>query len=267
MRICKMMASVCLAVTLARTAVAAEAPKPEAYVPPVMDETSKRLLEAWEKKVNNPGRDGVKSITVSIKATFSDTSAAKPYETTGTFKWTHDESGQKTVMAWNNKVLGGVLADLGWPVKAFADCYDKDALKRSLSGTTLAAKPEPASERTIVTISGKTEDNLKQFVFSKDGNLEETKSAMPMADGKMVDVDTKSSGKLEDGRYLETGWSSSYTDPKEGKFDSTVEIKLEKISGFYLWTRVEEKMVRAGKPFGNITLEFSGYKVNDATAK
>ena len=267
MRILKMIVGFYLSVLLTGIVIAGDAPKSDVYVSPVMDAASKKLLDAWEKKVNNPGRDGVKSVSVTVKATFSDSSTTKPYVTSGTFNWKHDEGGQKTTMAWDKKVLGDVLAELGWPVKAFADYYDKDALKRSLSGTTLAAKPEAATERTIVTISGKTEDNLKQFIFTKDGNLEETISAMPGADGKMIDVDTKSSGKMEGDLYLENGWSCIYTDPKQGKIESTVEIKLEKVSGFYLWTKVEEKMVHGGKPFGNITLEFSGYTVNGAAAK
>ena len=253
---------------LAPLAEAGEPAKDSVFVPPVMDAASKKLLEAWEQKVNNPGRDGVKSITVNVKATFSDSTTTKPYETTGTFKWSHEEGGQKTVMQWSSKVLGDVLGELGWPVKAFADYYDKDAFKRSLSGATIQARSEPASlgapflrdlrqdgrQLEAVPLSPRTAISKKQS------------RRWRWRTRKMVDITTKSTGKMEGEKYLETGWTLSYTDP-QGKFDSTVQITFDKISGFNLWSKVEEKMVRGGKPFGNITLEFSGYKVNDAPSK
>ena len=38
------------------------------------------------------------------------------------------------------------------------------------------------------------------------------------------------------------------------KTRSTMTIKLDKISGYYLWTHAEDKMVRDGKPFGNVAM-------------
>jgi hypothetical protein len=244
---------------------AGEPPKPVVYVPPVMDEISAKLLEAWEKKVNNPGRLGLKKIAFTVNVKFSDATTTKPYETSGTFKWTHDEGGQKTTAGWKNKVLGDVLGELGWPIKAFVSNFDPDSLKRSLSGTKLTAKSD--GENTIVSISGKNEDNIKQFTFNKDGALVSTLSEILSADNKPLDAYVKTTVKQEGNVCLETGWTYSYNDPKQGMCISTVTIKHEKIGGFYLWSSVEEKMTRGGKPFGNIQMDFTGYKINDEVDK
>jgi hypothetical protein len=253
-----------MAIVSARAVCAGEPPKPEVYVPPVMDETSKKVIEGWEKKVNCPGRAGVKKVSFSVNVKFSD-STDKKYQTSGAFKWTHDENGQKTAAGWKDKGLGDVLVDLGWPVKAFVEYFDPDSFKRELSGTKLTGKVD--GERTIISINGKTECDLKAFIFNKDGILTETVTETPTADGKPIEGRFKFSGKMEGDTYLETGWAYTYADPKQGTFESTVTIKLDKTSGYYLWTNIEEKMVRDGKPFGNVAMEFTGYKVNDAFEK
>ena len=86
-------------------------PKPAPKVKPVeLDELSKKILEAWDKKAYSMSRAGVKKASCTMKATLDD--GGMEMKGSAPYKW----DGEKGTLEWDNAQLGATLAQRGWSV-------------------------------------------------------------------------------------------------------------------------------------------------------
>ena len=242
---------------------AAEPPKnPAAKAPakPVeMDEAARSLLDAWEKKLYQPGRAGVKKATCSIQATVQHPKFPKPLQATGQFRWDAGaaESGR---LAWDHEVAGALLMEQGWNAQNLSEPYDPEHFRKSLAGAKLSARAD--GERTVLAVAGPTAAGFKEFVFDGAGLLAESVMAVPGRGGAAGEIRFKHAYRKEGEQYLFLGWSYTFEPPGQGKLESTVKITQAQVGAYWVWSKVEESVSLDGKVIGSTLLEFSAQRFN-----
>lgn len=224
-----------------------------------MDEAARKILDAWEKKLYQPGRAGVKQAAVSIQATVQHPKFPKPLQATGQFRWDARaaESGR---LAWDNEVAGALLMEQGWNAQNLSEPFDPEHFRKSLAGAKLIARTD--DEKTVLTVAGPTAGGFKEFVFDREGLLAESVMAVPGPGGAEGELRFKNVYRKEGEQYLFAGWNYTFEPLGQGKLESTVKITQAQVGAYWVWSKVEESVSLDGKVIGSTLLEFSGQRFN-----
>ncbi|MHC4548731.1 MAG: hypothetical protein ACYTEZ_08120 [Planctomycetota bacterium] len=216
-----------------------------------MDELSRELLEAWEKKEYRLARAGVKKCSFDIQAKFKGMTGAM--ESRGDYRW----DGKKRRLRWERPVVGNQLAMQGWTEESFDADLVPDYWRTELRKCKLTARKE--KDHTVVTVDGQNKPAWKQFVFDPKGTL-----ARLVIDGRTpqgkIRKEIKFTWKKVGAHYLATEWTFDLRIAMSW-LKGTAKVTYGKVGAYHVMTRYEETITRKGKPWSSVVLEFTGHRL------
>lgn len=230
----------------------------EEPVPPEMDDRSRELLEAWEKKEYNLGRAGAEKASFKLSA---HVRGRVDGHTAASYVW----DGEKGTLDFEDPEIGGFLAQQGWNNRMFDPWFRGGAFRDDMRGTKLTAE-ERDDGTTVVAISGEEVGDVSELRFDASGVLVAVVSEARMEKGATVPVVIRLTYRKESGLYLLAGFTAEVRTPVDPYVEETT-FEHRKVGVFVVPAKAESTATIGGKPAGSKRILFSDWKFNDDVGK
>lgn len=223
---------------------------------PDMDERSRELLEAWEKKEYNLGRAGAEKASFKFSA---HVQGAVNGQTGASYVW----DGEKGTLRFDDAAIGESLSREGWNDRTFDSWFRGHPFTHGAKGKLVAEDREDGT--AVVKVVDDPEAEVAELHFDTEGVLVAMVSK-GRAGGVTIPVKVTLRYRKESGLYLASGWTAEVRTPG-GRYVEETKLEYRKVGVFHVVARAESTATMGGRPAGSKRILFSDWEFNEDVGK
>lgn len=223
---------------------------------PEMDERSKELFEAWEKKEYNLGRAGAQKASFKLSA---HVTGRVNGHTGGSYVW----DGEQGTLRFDDDAIGESLSREGWNDRTFDAWFRGGPFTHGAKGRLVAEDREDGT--AVVKVVDDPDAEVTELHFDAEGVLVAVVSRGQVG-GVKIPVRVTLRYRKESGLHLLAGWSANIQTPG-GPYLEETKLEYRKVGVFHVIVEAESTATMGGRPAGSKRILFSDWKFNEDVGK